>query len=220
MAKELYIIGAGGFGREVADTVREINRAEASADGPVYHIAGFADDDESLWGTVINDIEVRGGVEWLRGLENTGDKPCAVITVADPKMRECMVKMLDGRVTWVNLIHPLAFVSDTATIGSGNIIQQFTTVNSNVRVGDHCIVNCNSVIGHDAIVEDFVSVMPQCGLMGYCTMKKRAYIGAGAVMIQNVVVGEDAVVGAGAVVIKDVAAGATVVGNPVRPVKY
>ncbi|MCA8934195.1 MAG: sugar O-acetyltransferase, partial [Rhodospirillaceae bacterium] len=42
------------------------------------------------------------------------------------------------------------------------------------------------------------------------------WIGAGALTMQGVTVGDDAIIGAGAVVTRDVAAGTTVVGNPAR----
>lgn len=45
--KDLYIIGAGGFGREVAWLVRRINTVT-----PTWTIKGFIDDNQSLWNTV------------------------------------------------------------------------------------------------------------------------------------------------------------------------
>jgi maltose O-acetyltransferase len=43
------------------------------------------------------------------------------------------------------------------------------------------------------------------------------WIGAGALILPGVTIGDDAIVGAGAVVTRDVPAGAAVVGNPARP---
>ena len=43
--KDLVIIGAGGFGREVADTVKRINDENSK-----YNLIGFIDDDESVVG--------------------------------------------------------------------------------------------------------------------------------------------------------------------------
>jgi sugar O-acyltransferase (sialic acid O-acetyltransferase NeuD family) len=214
-ARELYIIGAGGFGREVADTVREINKA----DGPVYRIAGFVDDDESKWGKIVNDIEVKGGVDWLLGLGSGGQKPCAVITIAKPKIRENIAKKLYRYVNWINVIHPFASISISSTIGKGNIVQSFVSINANTKIGDHCIINYNSMIGHDVVLEEYVSIMPQCGIPGGCSLKKRAYIGIGTTMIQNIVIGEDVVIGAGSVVLKDVNRDTTVFGNPARLMK-
>ena len=48
------------------------------------------------------------------------------------------------------------------------------------------------------------------------TIKKKARIGANAVLLPGIIVGEEAVVGSAAVVTKDVRAEVTVVGNPAR----
>jgi len=48
---------------------------------------------------------------------------------------------------------------------------------------------------------------------------RNVWIGAGALILPGVSIGDDAIVGAGSVVTRDVAAGATVVGNPARRTK-
>jgi len=45
---------------------------------------------------------------------------------------------------------------------------------------------------------------------------RNVWIGAGAIILPGVTVGDDALIGAGSVVTRDVPAGATVVGNPAR----
>jgi len=50
-------------------------------------------------------------------------------------------------------------------------------------------------------------------------VNRNIFVGTGAVLIQGVSIGEDAIVGAGAVVTKDVASGITVIGNPAQPLK-
>ena len=46
-----------------------------------------------------------------------------------------------------------------------------------------------------------------------------AHVGAGAVVLQGLSIGERAVVGVGAVVVRDIQAGDTVVGNPAKPLE-
>ena len=59
--KEIFIIGAGGFGREVVDTIHEINKNSNK-----YNIAGFIDEDESIINTYIYDIKVIGNIDYFR----------------------------------------------------------------------------------------------------------------------------------------------------------
>jgi sugar O-acyltransferase (sialic acid O-acetyltransferase NeuD family) len=219
VTKELYIIGAGGFGREAADTVREINRADASANGPVYRIAGFVDDDESLWGTIVNDIEVKGGVEWLCGLESgdgRGCRHCAVIAVANPQMKRAIAHKLEGLIEWATIIHPTAVISPYAEIGAGAIIQANACIGPNARIGKQCCVNFCSGVGHDAVLGDCVSVMSHCDITGYDVLKDGVYVATSVSIIPSVTVGENAFVGAGSVVVKDVPEDIKVFGCPAR----
>ncbi|RVT84113.1 sugar O-acetyltransferase [Rhodobacteraceae bacterium CCMM004] len=52
------------------------------------------------------------------------------------------------------------------------------------------------------------------------TVGRNCWIGAAALILPGVTVGDDAVVGAGAVVTRDVPPGATVAGNPARPLRH
>jgi maltose O-acetyltransferase len=51
------------------------------------------------------------------------------------------------------------------------------------------------------------------------TIKRGAYVGAGAIVLPGVTIGEGAIVGAGAVVTRDVPAHTTVVGVPARSLR-
>lgn len=59
--KDLYIIGAGGFGREVAWLVERINQIN-----PTWNLKGFIDDNESRWGSKEGNYPVYGGGEYLK----------------------------------------------------------------------------------------------------------------------------------------------------------
>ncbi|MDR0885416.1 MAG: acetyltransferase [Clostridiales Family XIII bacterium] len=212
---DIYIIGAGDFGRETADTIAEINDVSET-----WYIAGFIDDDSSMIGTVINGIEVVGNLDYLLKLSRDTDvKPICVITIANPRIKKAIANKLENFVTFANIIHPRALITKSAKIGVGNIIQHFTSVNSNACVGNHCILNTGVCIGHDVNVGDYASVMPLSGAMGDCVLEEGVYIGVGAVVIPGKRLGAYSTIGAGAVVVKDVDTAVTVVGNPARPLK-
>lgn len=76
------------------------------------------------------------------------------------------------------------------------------------------IVHHKAVIGHDTVIQGNVVIGGKDGkapkIGNYC------YIGAGAVILGDVTIGDDAIVGANAVVTKDVENGTIVVGVPAK----
>lgn len=82
------------------------------------------------------------------------------------------------------------------------------------------------VIGETAVVDDDVSMLHSVTLGGtgkaggdrHPKIRRGVMIGAGAKVLGNIVVGEDARIAAGSVVLEDVAPRCTVAGVPARPV--
>jgi sugar O-acyltransferase (sialic acid O-acetyltransferase NeuD family) len=214
--KELYIIGAGGFGREAADTAVAINQTN-----PTYTIAGFIDDNEALIGSVINGIKVLGTKEWLmeyskKQKSDGGDTPHAIVAVAQPDIKKSIAIALNEYVRWETLIHPTAVISPFAEIGEGAIIQSYSLVSPNAILGRHVHVNVHSVVGHDANIGDYSSVMVGSGISGCVTIGEGSYIASGVSIIPGTSIGSESFVGAGSVVITNVKAGTRVFGNPAK----
>jgi len=106
-------------------------------------------------------------------------------------------------------------------VGKGSIFSPYTTLTSNIQIGQHFHCNIGSYVEHDCIIGDFVTFAPAVRCNGNVHIEDHAYIGAGAILKQGTAdkplrVGAGAIVGMGAVVTKDVAPGAVVVGNPAR----
>jgi acetyltransferase-like isoleucine patch superfamily enzyme len=126
-----------------------------------------------------------------------------------------------------------AHVRERATIGEGCVVGRAVAVENDVTIGDRVRMQTNSYITAWSVVEDDVFVAPgvittndptagrRTGgeeLRGP-TLRRGCRIGAGAVLLPGVEVGEEAFVGAGAVVTKDVPARTVVMGVPARPVR-
>ena len=138
----------------------------------------------------------------------------------------------------VHIIHPSLVNLYGCTIGDGTRVGTFVEIQSGVVVGARCKISSHSFICEGVIIEDEVfighSVMftndhaPRATNddgtfkdrddweMLTTTVKFRASIGSGAVILPGVTIGREALVGAGAVVTRDVLDEAVVAGNPAR----
>ncbi|QHI72081.1 NeuD/PglB/VioB family sugar acetyltransferase [Aminipila terrae] len=211
--KKLVIIGAGGFGREVADTVRRINAVSST-----YEIIGFVDDDNSVLGKTINDIKIVGNKEWLKTFA-LGQEVYAVMAIASADVKRKISDYLADTVVWENIIDPSALISQYAKLGRGNVFQPYVVIGPNTKIGDHCMFNLRTNMGHDAQAEDFVSVMSMCDITGGVILREGAYLATSVSIVPQLEIGRNAFVCAGAVVLKNVEEDARVIGYPAKRIK-
>ncbi len=208
--KDLIIIGAGGFGSEVAWLVERINKVS-----PTWNILGFVDDDEEKQGTTFNNYNVIGKVEDIKKYPDAYVS-CAV---ANAKVRKIIVEKLND-VKFATLIDPSAVVGSGKSIGEGSVICANSVLTVNFVLGKHCIINICSTVGHDAVLGDYVTVYPNVNISGFDNIGECVEIGTGTQIIQGKSVGSGTVIGAGAVVIKDLPEKCTAVGSPAKPIKF
>ena len=129
-------------------------------------------------------------------------------------------------------IWAFAHVMPEAHIGAECNICDHTYIDNGVVVGDRVTVKSGVYLWEGMVVEDEVFLGPQATFTNdrfprsrqpwECegiVIKRGATVGAGAVVLPGMTIGERAMVGAGAVVIKDVEPHAVVVGNPARIVR-
>ena len=142
--KDLYIIGAGGFGREVAWLVERINKVT-----PTWNIKGFIDDNESLLHSMEDDYEVVGNCHYLEGL----DEVYAVCAVGNAQIRKKIIdKLANTNIKFATLIDPSVILSNRVEIGEGSIICAGTILTVDICIGKHVIINLDCTLGHDDII--------------------------------------------------------------------
>lgn len=209
--KDLYIIGAGGFGREVAWLVERINKVS-----PAWNLKGFIDDDESIWDSKEDGYPVLGGCEHLK---NMGDV-YAICAVGSAKVRKQIIdKLTDSQVEYATLIDPSVIASERLDIGKGSIICAGSILTVDVKIGKHVIINLDCTVGHDVIIEDYVTVYPSVNISGNVKIGEQSELGTGTQIIQGKKLIEGTILGAGAVVTKDTEESGIYVGVPARKVR-
>ena len=208
IGRDVVIIGAGGFGREVLDII------DSLAGHGGLRCVGFVDD-----GDVRRDLLERRGVPLLGTTRQLhGLDVFYVVGIGSGSARERIVSFLDGSgCTPTTLIHPAATIGSDVRMASGVIVAAGARLTTNIDVGRHVDLHVNCAVGHDSVIEDFVSVFPGATVSGNVHIGRGATIGTGANVLPGVRIGAGAFVGAGAVVTKDVPARSTVVGSPAHP---
>lgn len=212
--KDLYIIGAGGFGREVAWLVERINEIE-----PTWNLKGFIDNNTAIHGSLQDDYSVIGGCDYLM---NITQEVWVVCAVGSAKIRKKIIEKLKNyaNVKFATLIDPSVMSSERVDIGEGSIICAGTIITVDISIGSHVIINLDCTIGHDDIIHDFVTIYPSVNVSGNVVVGECAELGTGMQIIQGKSIGRESIIGAGAVVIRDIPEKCTAVGSPAKPIKF
>ncbi len=208
--KKLYIIGAGGFGREVAWLVERIN-----AVGMTWNLQGFIDDDISLHGTMQDDYPIVGGCDYLINSKSEVWVVCAVGSAAT-RMKIIEKLKTSEYVRFATLIDPMVQHSSRVAIGEGTIICAGTIITVDVTIGEHVIINLDCTIGHDVVVGDYVTIYPSANLSGNVKVGECAELGTGMQVIQGKSIGQGCILGAGTVVVKDIKERGIYIGVPAQ----
>jgi sugar O-acyltransferase (sialic acid O-acetyltransferase NeuD family) len=212
-SNKVVIIGAGGFAREVVDIIDAINQQK-----PSYEVLGYLVDPQyGKSGTIINDLPILGGIEWL---ENYQSKVNVLIAVGASNSRFRIFQRIKRfGCHFVSIIHPNALITRWVTIGDGTIIGAGSILTNQIRIGNQVVINLDCTIGHDVVLEDFVTLSPGVHISGNVNLRQGSYIGTGANVIEKISVGDWAIIGAGSTVVREIPPNTTAVGVPAKVIK-
>lgn len=200
--RNIIIVGAGGFGREVASWIEHL-----SADAGVT-IAGFLDDTKDPCAALSADYPypVLGPIASYEPQPGDG----VVVAIGDPRAKLRIAYSLAERgARFYNVIHPTAVVARTAMLGQGVILCPFSLVSASATVANYVTVNAYGGVGHDVVIGEGSTICAHVDLTGGVQLDEGVFVGSNASILPGVDVGAFAVIGAGTVVLRRVEAGTT-----------
>ena len=143
-----------------------------------------------------------------------------IVAVADSKDRARVINKLPKETKYFTFIHPSAHImDDNIEIGYGSFIGANSILTTNIKLGNHTLLNRGNHIGHDTIAGDFFSMMPCAVIGGNVTLGDNVYLGSCSNVREKINVNSNVVIGMNAAVVKDIEESGTYIGVPAKKLK-
>jgi sugar O-acyltransferase (sialic acid O-acetyltransferase NeuD family) len=169
MANSLLILGAGGHGRSIYEL--------ASSLDTFTHVEYL--DDNSEYANELLKNRIIGRIDQL--CEFASHYTHVVVGIGNNSVRETLqLRAQDAGLIVSTLIHPKAIVSPSAKIGIGTVILSGAIIGAEVSIGKGVIVNCQTVVDHDGVLEDFSHLGVGVSLAGNSLIGRSAFVQAGS----------------------------------------
>lgn len=185
----MIIIGAGSAGKEALGILISQNETDNLM---------FFDENPDSTDLVFDKFPVIKCIEELKKELEKDNSFCAAI--GNPRKRKKLfdlLLLLGGKPK--NIVY-----SKTPTISefaeNGTIIQPHVSFSFDVKFGNSCLFHCNSTIGHKVRIGDFVNISPLCSLIGPCEIGNETFIGAGSIILPDIIIGNNVFIPPGSIV--------------------
>jgi UDP-perosamine 4-acetyltransferase len=207
MSNGIVIVGAGGHAKVCIELLHSMGERIA------YCVGGRESPDQCV------------GIPVLKGDENLGrlrkaDYSRIFVAIGSNSLRQRLAATA-GEMGFqlVNAISPHAVISPTARLGAGIAVMAGAVINADATIADLAIINTGATVDHDCKIGKSAHIAPQSALAGGVVVGSLSFLGIGCKVIPEVKIGDRVTVGAGGVVISNIIDGATAVGVPARVIE-
>lgn len=206
--KNLIIIGAGGYGRELCNFATTCHGY-----GTAFTLKGFIDDTPDPLGGFPGYPPVLGRI--VEYAPQPGD--VFICAIGDIQGRKKCTQMIESRGgEFISLISLYATIERNSVLGRGCVVQAGVGISCDCRIGDHVHFQGMCVVGHDARIGSWSFLHCGAFLGGHVQVGEGVHIYPYAVIHPGKKVGDYATLGAGSFIIRHVPPHATMYGNPAK----
>ena len=206
MKKKILIFSAGPAGREANQLIISINKAN-----PEWEVVGYVDDDPKKSNKIIDQIKIYSNKNKPKKKEIY-----AICGIMDHKIRKKIYnqEIIKDGYKLTNLIHPNIEQPKCFKLGIGNIIFGNVHISFEVKIGNFSIISNYCDLGHNLIMQDYLTVMPSVVIGGNCKIENNTLIGSGAKIHQGLKIGKNCKIGMGTLITNEVEENKIIVDYP------
>ena len=173
----LVLVCGGGVASDALGVIDAINDVHHSID-----VAGFVSD---------GDFGVIHGHKQIGNIEDIGrlDVSHYLVCLGYPEKKKSVIdriRDIGGVVPAPALIHPRAWVPKGTEIGDGSLVLAGVCFSRGVRVGRHVYISHGALVGHEAVIADYVSLMPGASVSGDTVLFEGCMIGSNATVLEKI----------------------------------
>jgi sugar O-acyltransferase (sialic acid O-acetyltransferase NeuD family) len=142
-----------------------------------------------------------------------------MVAVADSKDRFDIVQKLPKETKYFTWVHPTALIMDNnVNIGDGSFIGAYSILTTNIKIGNHVILNRNNHIGHDCVIGDYFSAMPGSIVSGNVTIHDCVYLGTNSSIKEKLSIHSLTTIGLNSGVVHNIEESGTYGGTPTKKI--
>lgn len=196
--QKVIVIGAGGHSAEIDDYFHYNKRKDSAFN---LAIEGFIDDNVQSYQQYDFTAPFLGSIR----SHNIRQDCLYIMGIANLKYRRPIIEMfVEKGAAFTNFIHPDAYISPSATIGTGVLVAPGVNLGPKVSIGDFTLINSRSSLGHDTAVGRYNFICPNVCFSGFTKVGDENLFGINSATIPGVFVGSRNKIAAGMVLDKNV----------------
>jgi len=199
----VYIIGAGGFSKQVVDILKMRN----------IPITGVFDNLLDKGSTYYYQYPIIDKIDNVKKYLKKDSK--LFCGIGDNQFRKNIIQDLPEEL-FINCISPLSNISLTSILGYGNYVGHFSNIISDSKLGNFNFINDGVCIGHDVTIGNYNHLSPHVCLGGYVSIKDINFLGTNSTVIPKINIGNNNIIGSNTNIIKSISDNNKLVGNPAK----
>jgi sugar O-acyltransferase (sialic acid O-acetyltransferase NeuD family) len=210
--KNLVIIGAGGYGREVFNLAIHCNESTHH-----LNIKGFIDDNISALDNYQGYPPVLSSIkEYI--IEQDDVFVCAIGNIQLKK--ELCSHILELGGIFITLIHPSTRINQNTKIGNGVLVFMNSNISNDCIIGDFVTIQGFVGIGHDTIIGEWSHINTYTFTGGGVIIGNEVLLNTRSTILPKVKICSNAVVGACSLVVRSIKEPITVFGVPAKKLTF